>query len=129
MKPQENQTLSVNHYWCKPTFIPIQQKCYQHRQNTDMAVHLINIQDKMANALCEVQQLCSTDLYMANLQSCTGDSSKELNSWLLSIEKVSKLTGNDPKKICFTKAEGNLLSFYIYSNIHKLSWYPFKENM
>ena len=63
------------------------------------------------------------------LKTCTGDSSGELNTWLLSIEKVSKLTSNDPKDTCFTKAVGNFLKFLYSLPLHKLSWKFLKEKM
>ena len=36
---------------------------------------------------------------MTDPKPCTGDSSEEFNYWLLSIEKVSKLTAKNPKDI------------------------------
>ena len=51
----------------------------------------------MANALHKVQQQSSIDQYMTVLQAFTGYSSNEFNSWFHIFEKVSTLTGNDPK--------------------------------
>ena len=52
---------------------------------------------------------------MNDLKTCTGDSSDKFNSWLLSVEIVSKLIGSDHKIFFFAKAdEGNLLKF-LYS--------------
>ena len=60
----------------------------------------------MAKSLGEVQQQSSIDHYMTDLKTCTGHCIDEINLWLLSIEKASKFTGNDPKDIWFTKDEG-----------------------
>ena len=61
-----------------------------------MAGHVIEFQSKMAKTLHKVQQQISTDQYMTDLKSCTRGSSEKFNSWILSIEKVSKLAGNIP---------------------------------
>ena len=49
---------------------------------------------------------------MNDLNMCTEKGPEEFKSWLLSVEKISKLTGNDPKNICFTKAKRNLNLLY-----------------
>ena len=61
---------------------------------------------------------------MTDLKTFTGDSPEEFNPWLLSIEKVSTLTSYNLKDICFTKAEVNLLKFYIHyhgTNFNKIA--------
>ena len=78
-----------------------------------MTSHLLEIQDRMTSTLHRVKQQSAIDYYMNDLKTCTGDCSEKFQCWLLSVEKVSKLMGNDPKDICFTKAEGNLLNSYI----------------
>ena len=52
------------------------------------------------------------DYYISDLETFREDSSHELNSWLLSIEKDSKLTGNNPKDICYIKADETILSLF-----------------
>ena len=42
---------------------------------------------------------------MNDLWTCTADNPDDINSWLLSVEKVAKLTDNE---IFFAKTEGNL---------------------
>ena len=48
---------------------------------------------------------------MNDLKTYTGDNLDDFASWLLSVEKVAKLTDNYPKDICFAKAEDSLLKF------------------
>ena len=68
----------------------------------------------MTNTLYHVPEKCSTDRYMNDLCTCTGNNSDKFISWLLSIENVAGLTEKDPKDIYFAKVEGNLLKF-LYS--------------
>ena len=53
---------------------------------------------------------------------------KNFNSCLLSIEKWSKLTWNNPKDIYFIKAEGNL-KFIFSIPLKKFSWKSLKKKM
>ena len=93
-----------------------------------MMQHLIEVQDKMATTICKVQQQSSIDCYTTDVKTCTGQL-EDFHSWFLSIEKVYKLTGNDPKDICFAKAQGNLLKLLYSHPLHKFSWYSLKEKM
>ena len=67
-----------------------------------MHVHLLEAQDKIANTLREEEEQRSIDRYMTDLKICTKHDLK-FNSWLLSIEKVSKLTGLDPSQFVSLK--------------------------
>ena len=58
------------------------------------------------------------------MKICTGDSSEEFHSCFL-----SKLTDNNLKEICFSKAEGNLLKSLYSLTLYKFSWYSLKEKM
>ena len=60
---------------------------------------------------------------MTALKTNTRHDCEEFNTWLLSIDKVSKLTGQDPKEIYFAKAEDNLIKFQYSLPLHKGSWY------
>ena len=104
-------------------------KPYKCSLNADIIVHTIDTQDKMTNILYKVQQQSSKDLYITNFKNCMGGSSEEFTSWLLSIEKVSKSTGNNPKDICFAKAENNFLKFIYSLPLHQFLWYSLKEKM
>ena len=61
---------------------------------SDMTSYLLKVQNKIANTLHQVHKQCSTDRYMCHLHTCTGENSDDFTSWLLSDEKVAKLTGN-----------------------------------
>ena len=65
--------------------------------------------------------------YMNDLKTCPVDNQEKFDSWLLSIEKVAKLTDSDPNKICFAKAKGNLLKFLYSVNFKGCSWVHLKE--
>ena len=66
---------------------------------------------------------------MNNLKACAGDNSDDFILWSLSVRNVAKLMNNDPKDICFVKAEGTLLNC-LYSLLHrKMSLYTPKEKM
>ena len=52
--------------------------------------------------------------YITDLNMCTRDDSEEFDTWLLCIDKASKLIGHDTKEIHFAKTECNLLKF-LYS--------------
>ena len=77
-----------------------------------MQAHLLEVWDKKVNTLQTVQQESKIDRNMTDVKTCTRHDSEEFNTWLLSIDKVSKMTGHDPKEF-FTKAKGNLLKFFI----------------
>ena len=64
----------------------------QPQQNTDLTTPLLEVQNRMTKTLHRAQQQSSIDDYMAGLKTCRGDSSKEFNSWFLSIRNISKLT-------------------------------------
>ena len=66
---------------------------------------------------------------MNDLRTYTADNQEEFDSWLLSIEKVGKLTDSDPNEICFAKAEGSLLKFLYSMNFKGCSWVHLKEKM
>ena len=65
---------------------------------------------------------------MTDLKTCTEQDSEELNTWLLSTDEVSELTGYELKEICFAKAEDTLLNFYTPSPCKKF-WNSLKEKM
>ena len=68
-------------------------------------------------------------MYINDLWTCTADNQEEFDPWLLSIEKVAKLTDSDPNEICFAKAEGNLLKFLYSVNFKGCPWVHLKEKM
>ena len=76
------------------------------------------------NTLHCMEQQCSLHSYTNDLDSCIGDNSDLLNSWLLPIEDVSKLTSNCPNDIWFTKAGGYLK--FLYSLAIKIPGIPFR---
>ena len=66
---------------------------------------------------------------MTDLMMCTEHDSEAFNTWLLPIGKVSKLTGHDPKEMCFAKAGGNLLETFLFHPLNKFFWYSLKEKI
>ena len=85
-----------------------------------MTAHFIETKHKMAKTLHEVQHNSSIDHYMTHFKTSTGDSSEEHNTWLCPLN-VSKLTDNDLKEICLTKAKSNLLKFLYSPPFHTVS--------
>ena len=71
----------------------------------------------------------SMDGFTSYFKAYTGDGSEEFNTWLLSIGKLFKLTANDPKDICFTKAEGNFKIYFYSLQLHTFSWNSPNEKM
>ena len=57
----------------------------------------------MANMLRKVQQQSSGDMDMTDLKTCTGHDSEEFITWLLSIDKISKLTRHGPRQFVSLK--------------------------
>ena len=92
-----------------------------------MAVHLIGVQDKMANALHNVQQPSSVDQYMTDLKSCSGQLRRIQHLHVIHQRIVPKLTANVPKDICFAITEGNILRFYIPSHCLNIPGIPSKK--
>ena len=66
---------------------------------------------------------------MNDLRTCTVDNQEVFDTWLLSTEKVAKLTDSDPNEICFAKAKGNLLKFLYSVNFKGCSRVHLKEKM
>ena len=79
---------------------------YIPRQQTpmDMTSYLLEVQNNVTDTLHKLQQQSSRDSYMNDLQASTVHNPDDLNSWLLSVEKVTKLTDTDPNEICFANA-------------------------
>ena len=66
---------------------------------------------------------------MNDLKTCMGNSAEELNSWLLSVKKVSTLTKSYPKENSFNNAERNLPIFLYSINLKGCSWFTLMERM
>ena len=60
---------------------------------------------------------------MNDFCTCTEDNVDKFVSWLLSIEKVARLTENDPKSILL---EGSLFKFLYLLARKKFSWNSFE---
>ena len=70
---------------------------HNNRLYTDQKYRDITSQFK--DTLYKTQLQNSKNAYMNDLRTCTVDNQEEFDSWLLSIEKVAKLTDSDPNEI------------------------------
>ena len=69
--------------------------------NSDITLHMLEVQDKVTNILHMIKHQSTIDRYMNDLKICMGDNTEKSSSWLLLVEKVLPLTNSDHKKICF----------------------------
>ena len=114
MKDRPIQTKTPNtyigHYWqytphhqhqmTGPRKFTHNNRPYTDQNYRDITSQFIDAQYKFTDTLHKTQ-LQNLNTYMNGLRTSTVDNQEEFDSWLLSIEKVAKLTDSDPNDYTF----------------------------